>query len=186
MCTHHLLGTMFLGEPVINHGTQYTVNLITNWPMTTGSVRWSLKIQMFNVTSIQLASSHLWQNFGRIKCSKSRQVSMTQATFGGHSHWHWLSLGSHVTFASGKVSDGPGRWGWFFAGIQRSSDDSFQVVYFTALFPYVLLIVLLIRGLTLPGAADGIAYYLSPKLDRLTESGVSSLIAFLCLSSLFR
>ncbi|KAI1287362.1 Sodium- and chloride-dependent GABA transporter 1 [Halotydeus destructor] len=47
-----------------------------------------------------------------------------------------------------------------------------KVVYFTALFPYVLLIVLLFRGITLPGAADGIAYYLRPKLDRLTDSGV--------------
>ncbi|RWS17241.1 sodium- and chloride-dependent GABA transporter 1-like protein [Dinothrombium tinctorium] len=47
-----------------------------------------------------------------------------------------------------------------------------KVVYFTALFPYVLLIVLLIRGVTLPGAGDGIMYYLSPKLSRLTDSGV--------------
>lgn len=53
-----------------------------------------------------------------------------------------------------------------------------QVVYFTALFPYVLLIVLLIRGLTLPGAADGIAYYLSPKVDRLSDSGVSYVIGY--------
>lgn len=48
-----------------------------------------------------------------------------------------------------------------------------KVVYFTALFPYCLLIILLIRGLTLPGAGDGIAYYLSPNLSRLKDSGVS-------------
>ncbi|RWS30566.1 sodium- and chloride-dependent GABA transporter 1-like protein [Leptotrombidium deliense] len=47
-----------------------------------------------------------------------------------------------------------------------------KVVYFTALFPYVLLIVLLIRGVTLPGAGAGIMYYLWPKLSRLTDSGV--------------
>lgn len=51
-----------------------------------------------------------------------------------------------------------------------------KVVYFTALFPYCLLIILLIRGLTLPGAADGIAYYLSPNLSRLTDSGVSAFL----------
>jgi solute carrier family 6 GABA transporter-like protein 1 len=48
----------------------------------------------------------------------------------------------------------------------------FQVVYFTALFPYFLLTVLLIRGVTLPGAAEGIAFYLTPDLSRLRDPEV--------------
>lgn len=35
--------------------------------------------------------------------------------------------------------------------------------------PYVLLFILLIRGVTLPGAWKGIVYYLSPKLSKLYE-----------------
>lgn len=46
---------------------------------------------------------------------------------------------------------------------------SFQVAYFTATFPYVMLMVLLIRGLTLPGAWEGIYYYLYPDLNRLAN-----------------
>ncbi|XP_013861691.1 sodium- and chloride-dependent GABA transporter 2 [Austrofundulus limnaeus] len=47
-----------------------------------------------------------------------------------------------------------------------------KVVYFTATFPYVMLAVLLVRGLTLPGAIDGIQFYLYPDPSRLTDPQV--------------
>lgn len=49
----------------------------------------------------------------------------------------------------------------------------FQVVYLTATFPYVMLLILLVRGCTLPGAWDGIYYYLYPNLNRLANLEVS-------------
>ncbi|XP_028284357.1 sodium- and chloride-dependent GABA transporter 2-like isoform X2 [Parambassis ranga] len=47
-----------------------------------------------------------------------------------------------------------------------------KVVYVTATFPYVMLAVFVIHGLMLPGAADGIHFYLSPDLTRLTDPQV--------------
>ncbi|MBN3300695.1 SC6A8 protein, partial [Amia calva] len=47
-----------------------------------------------------------------------------------------------------------------------------KVVYFTALFPYLVLVVLLAHGVTLPGALDGIVYYLRPDWSKLAEPQV--------------
>ncbi|XP_037323577.2 sodium- and chloride-dependent GABA transporter 2-like [Pungitius pungitius] len=53
-------------------------------------------------------------------------------------------------------------------GIKSTGKASF----FTATFPFVMLFVLLIRGVTLPGAIDGIIYYLYPDLSRLSDPQV--------------
>ncbi|KAF8359061.1 dat-1 [Pristionchus pacificus] len=47
-----------------------------------------------------------------------------------------------------------------------------KVVWFTALFPYVVLGVLFVRGITLPGSEMGIAYYLQPNVTMLWEPSV--------------
>ncbi|XP_015272723.1 PREDICTED: sodium- and chloride-dependent creatine transporter 1 [Gekko japonicus] len=47
-----------------------------------------------------------------------------------------------------------------------------KIVYFTATFPYVVLIILLIRGVMLPGAQDGIIYYLKPDWSKLASPQV--------------
>ncbi|XP_021369982.1 sodium- and chloride-dependent glycine transporter 2-like isoform X2 [Mizuhopecten yessoensis] len=47
-----------------------------------------------------------------------------------------------------------------------------KVVYVTATLPYILLTVILVRGLTLPGSADGVLFYLTPDFTRLADMQV--------------
>ncbi|XP_059505688.1 sodium- and chloride-dependent taurine transporter-like isoform X1 [Stegostoma tigrinum] len=47
-----------------------------------------------------------------------------------------------------------------------------KVVYITATFPFLMLLVLLIRGVTLPGATQGIKFYLYPDITRLGDPQV--------------
>ncbi|XP_019748344.1 sodium- and chloride-dependent GABA transporter 2-like isoform X7 [Hippocampus comes] len=47
-----------------------------------------------------------------------------------------------------------------------------KVVYITATFPYVMLFILLIRGVSLPGARQGVEFYLLPDPSRLTDPQV--------------
>jgi len=47
-----------------------------------------------------------------------------------------------------------------------------KVVALTVLIPTILLIILTIRGLTLPGAMEGISYYLTPDFSKLSNANV--------------
>ncbi|XP_054451911.1 sodium- and chloride-dependent betaine transporter-like [Anoplopoma fimbria] len=60
-------------------------------------------------------------------------------------------------------------WVFCYFSIWKGVRSSGKVVYFTATFPYLMLLILLVRGFTLPGAWDGIYYYLYPNLNRLAS-----------------
>ncbi|KAM3621385.1 uncharacterized protein V6R79_010570 [Siganus canaliculatus] len=60
------------------------------------------------------------------------------------------------------------------AALIRGIKSSGKVVYFTATFPYVVILVLLIRGVTLEGAQEGIQFFIGSKsnLTKLAEGKV--------------
>lgn len=64
---------------------------------------------------------------------------------------------------------------WLFIAIVliKGIRSSGKASYFLALFPYVVIVILLIRAVTLPGAWNGILFFLTPKWDKILEPGVS-------------
>ncbi|XP_061165216.1 sodium- and chloride-dependent glycine transporter 2-like [Saccostrea echinata] len=63
-------------------------------------------------------------------------------------------------------------WLIVFFSLKKGVKSSGKVIYFTATFPYVVLIILLVRGVTLEGFEKGLEFYLVPKFDKLTDPRV--------------
>uniref|UniRef100_A0A3B3TTV7 Solute carrier family 6 member 14 n=1 Tax=Poecilia latipinna TaxID=48699 RepID=A0A3B3TTV7_9TELE len=97
-----------------------------------------------------------------------------------------LVMFSHVALerSGGLDQTGPVVWhlalclllSTFLAGatLIKGIKSSGKVVYFTATFPYVVIFILLIRGVTLEGARDGIEFYIGTQsnLTKLAEAQV--------------
>uniref|UniRef100_A0A1L8DK64 Transporter n=2 Tax=Nyssomyia neivai TaxID=330878 RepID=A0A1L8DK64_9DIPT len=63
-------------------------------------------------------------------------------------------------------------WVIVFFIVMKGIQSSGKVVYFTSLFPYLVLTIFFIRGITLPGASAGLIHMYTPKVEKLTEPTV--------------
>lgn len=63
-------------------------------------------------------------------------------------------------------------WTIVFFIVMKGIQSSGKVVYFTSLFPYIVLTIFFIRGITLPGAGAGLAHMYTPKMEMLLEPRV--------------
>lgn len=54
-------------------------------------------------------------------------------------------------------------------GVRSSGKAS----YFLALFPYVVMLILLVRAVTLPGAGAGILFFITPQWNKILDPDVS-------------
>ena len=63
-------------------------------------------------------------------------------------------------------------WTLMFCFICKGVKSLGKVSYFTAIFPYIMITILLVRGASLDGAKNGILYYLKPEWNKLATIDV--------------
>ncbi len=63
-------------------------------------------------------------------------------------------------------------WILIVGAIWKGAKTVSKVVYFTVFIPWLLLIIFVIRGVTLPGAMDGLKFYLTPHFEKLLDPSV--------------
>ncbi|XP_076965527.1 inactive sodium-dependent neutral amino acid transporter B(0)AT3 isoform X3 [Callospermophilus lateralis] len=63
-------------------------------------------------------------------------------------------------------------WAVLYLCVIRGIETTGKAIYFTALFPYLVLTIFLIRGLTLPGAIEGLMYLFTPDMQTLQNPRV--------------
>ncbi|XP_046564505.1 sodium- and chloride-dependent betaine transporter-like [Haliotis rubra] len=131
-------------------------------------------------TTIQDMNSTLYpnENIGYVHINRTKAITNSFGQTSTEEFWQYKALG---------VSSGIDDLGamqphlvicWLitcvavFLCIMKGIKSLGKVVYVTALMPYVLLLVLLVRSCTMPGAVDGILFYLTPDFSRLEHPQV--------------
>lgn len=74
-------------------------------------------------------------------------------------------------------------WAITFIILAKGISSTGKAAYFLAIFPYIVIIVLLIKSITLDGALNGIKYLVTPKWEELLKAKVYFLLK---LCNLFR
>ncbi|GCB66533.1 sodium- and chloride-dependent neutral and basic amino acid transporter B(0+)-like [Scyliorhinus torazame] len=120
-----------------------------------------------------------WLHVNNETCPNGSEITFPHL---GPSEQYWDHVALRRTNSIGETGDVV--WylalslllAWIIVGIALSKGikSSGKVVYFTATFPYLVLIILLIRGATLEGAYKGIEYYIGSQsnITKLRDSEV--------------
>ncbi|KAK2183053.1 hypothetical protein NP493_325g02062 [Ridgeia piscesae] len=154
-------------------------------------IAWTLHY-FFNSFYAELPWSTCNNKWNTPQCLDSKRragLNMTNVTLNGGAKWRTPSEEYSVLISVDRggvlhISDGIDNmgsiqldllgclalaWVFVFLCLIKGVQSSGRVVYVTATFPYIVLLILFVRGVTLPGAIDGIKYYIIPQWEKLLD-----------------
>ncbi|XP_059171992.1 sodium- and chloride-dependent GABA transporter ine-like [Physella acuta] len=152
-------------------------------------IAWSF-YYMFSCFTDTLPWTHCNHTWNSPQCWDTSQINSTaldngttlQQPNGSRSPTEDFFIENVLARSSGIEEQGVIRWQlllilllcWIivYFCIWKGPSSTGKVVYFTATFPYVVLIILLVRGVTLPGSIDGIKFFIEPRWELLLEAKV--------------
>ncbi|KYN36117.1 Sodium-dependent serotonin transporter [Trachymyrmex septentrionalis] len=150
----------------------YLISMFVNLP----EVPWSGCGKWWNTDDCYDATQES-SEYGKINCSNSAENNTCHHTTPVEEYWDRRVLG----ITSGIESIGKIQWellgcliiGWLlvYLIIRRGLHQSGKIIWFSALFPYVVLFILLGRAVTLEGSYDGLLYYVTPRWEELLSPG---------------
>ncbi|XP_050406661.2 sodium- and chloride-dependent GABA transporter 1 isoform X1 [Patella vulgata] len=147
--------TCFVRKKMMSNFSRYLVNMTNNIANTTDTMHttnYSLLTKAANITGnsslIQTSTEEFW-NYNVLRISSGIDDI-------GAMQWH---LVISLVIA----------WIMVFLCILKGVKSVGKVVYVTAIAPYILVTIILIRAATLPGAIDGIKFYIIPDFSKLAN-----------------
>ncbi|KAB1281595.1 Sodium-dependent dopamine transporter [Camelus dromedarius] len=182
---HHVLHVAALDSGSCIPGVGYTVILISLYVgfFYNVIIAWALHY-LFSSFSAELPWTGCNNSWNSPNCSDARGSGPgPNDSPQDHAGRRVLERGVLHLHESHGIDDlGPPRWQLasclvlvivlLYFSLWKGVKTSGKVVWITATMPYVVLFALLLRGITLPGAMDGIRAYLSVDFHRLCEASV--------------
>eukprot|EP00794_Sanderia_malayensis_P002462 gene2462-2835_t len=112
-----------------------------------------------------------------VRCPMNNGTIVEECRVAGSTQYYWYRTALETT---DRIEDGGGMnikmvgcliaaWVVLFVIVFRGVQSA---VYFTAIFPYIVLIIFFIRGVTLEGAGSGVAHMFTPDFKHLQNAEV--------------
>ncbi|XP_035727781.1 sodium-dependent neutral amino acid transporter B(0)AT3-like isoform X2 [Vespa mandarinia] len=114
------------------------------------------------------------------KCPEVDEIPVEECVKSSETAYFWYRT---TLDAAPSIEDGQSLKWWIvlclllswivvFFIVMKGIQSSGKVVYFTSMFPYLVLTIFFIRGITLKGASAGLAHMYTPKVEKLLEPTV--------------
>ncbi|XP_043682333.1 sodium-dependent neutral amino acid transporter B(0)AT3 isoform X1 [Vespula pensylvanica] len=114
------------------------------------------------------------------KCPEVDEIPVEECVKSSETAYFWYRT---TLDAAPSIEDGQSLKWWIvlclllswivvFFIVMKGIQSSGKVVYFTSMFPYLVLTIFFVRGITLKGASAGLAHMYTPKVEKLLEPTV--------------